>query len=131
GLLMESGAPTVAFGPGLHVIASRGWGGEAPAADSPALWPRERRLRALLAPLFAESPRPAPEQLAAAAATHENEGDPKAGICLHLPALAYGTVSTSIVEMDLPAADGRWRGRWLFSSGPPCAAPLVEVAKPV
>lgn len=95
--------------PGFHVVTERSLN----AAPSE----RVARLRRELPALYG-SVRPSAEQWMEVLRTHADPG--MEGTCVHVPEHAYGTRSSTILELGAAP-------RWWHADGPPCTTPYREL----
>jgi hypothetical protein len=96
--------------PGIHVVTERSLG----AADSPRLELLNGRVRDLFGPQC-------PPAAAWLEILREHSVEGLEGVCVHAPALDYGTRSSTFVALGGP--DGP---QLLHADGPPCTTPYLE-----
>lgn len=100
-----------ALGAGLHIVTERSLGGD-DHARTELIRARWARLARPEAPTF--------DELAALMSQHNS--DPIGSTCVHVPALGYGTRSSTLLELAAPPRPPRL---W-WAEGPPCTARYVE-----
>ncbi|MBI3184461.1 MAG: NRDE family protein [Myxococcales bacterium] len=97
--------------PGVHLVTERSLGGDDRA--------RTERIRAGLAAV--PPGLPSPESLMSLLRQHAGE-DPLGSVCVHVPALGYGTRSSMVLYLPDRLAEGRL----FWAEGPPCTASFED-----
>jgi uncharacterized protein with NRDE domain len=111
---------------GLAIVTERSLGGDDRG--------RTERVRRSLAAFASRSAPPALEELAPVMSEHDPV-DAFAGVCVHAPALGYGTRSSLLLDVRRQSEEtrlatpggARWAGRWKWAEGPPCSTPYADV----